>query len=195
VDDRGTVDAVDTSIPGEYIITYDVSDFAGNPAVQVSRKVIVAEVSTPWTSWFTETALSDRPEADRLPEADPDLDGMPNLIEYALGGNPLSSDRDILPTLELSVDGKLQITYVRLKSTFDQSITYTAQLTEKLSSSWSPTGVTVHGALQGISQAQLPDRKSFAASRYERVRATVDTTIANSSGKQFLRILVEQKID
>jgi hypothetical protein len=120
---------------------------------------------------------------------------MPNLIEYALGGNPLSSDRDILPTLELSVDGKLQITYVRLKSTFDDSITYTAQLTEKLSSSWSPTGVTVHGALQGISQAQLPDRKSFAASRYERVRATVDTTIANSSGKQFLRILVEQKID
>ncbi|MBT5380904.1 MAG: DUF5011 domain-containing protein [Opitutae bacterium] len=195
VDDRGTVDAVDTSTPGEYTITYDVSDFAGNPAVQVTRKVIVAAVATPWTSWFTETALSDRPEVDRLPEADPDLDGMPNLIEYALGGNPLSSDRDILPTLELSIDGKLQITYVRLKSTFDQSITYTAQLTEKLSSSWSTTGVTIHGALQGVSQAQLPDNKSFAASRYERVRATVDTSIENSSGKQFLRVQVEQKVD
>ncbi|MBT5689526.1 MAG: DUF5011 domain-containing protein, partial [Opitutae bacterium] len=42
IDDGGTVDAIDTSKPGEYIITYDVEDFSGNKAVQVTRKVIVA---------------------------------------------------------------------------------------------------------------------------------------------------------
>ena len=88
VDDKGTVDAVDTSVPGEYVITYDVVDFAGNTAVQVTRKVTVVALATPWTTWFDETDLSNRPEAERAADADPDNDGMPNLIEYALGGNP-----------------------------------------------------------------------------------------------------------
>lgn len=36
-------DVVDTSTPGTYIVTYNVSDNAGNPADEVTRTVIVAE--------------------------------------------------------------------------------------------------------------------------------------------------------
>jgi hypothetical protein len=35
-------DVVDTSAPGTYVLTYDVSDASGNAAVQVSRTVLVA---------------------------------------------------------------------------------------------------------------------------------------------------------
>ena len=191
VDDKGTVDAVDTSVPGEYVITYDVVDFAGNTAVQVTRKVTVVALATPWTTWFDETDLSNRPEAERAADADPDNDGMPNLIEYALGGNPLSSDRMILPELEI-VNGKLQITLVRLKTSFDNKISFKPQVVTSLSDEWSEIGITVEGALKGVSQAQLPDEKPYAQSRYERVRIIADSPVDASNGKQFLRVVVEQ---
>jgi len=38
-------DVVDTNAVGTYIITYNVSDVAGNPATEVTRTVIVSEES------------------------------------------------------------------------------------------------------------------------------------------------------
>ena len=38
-----TVNPVDTSVPDEYTVTYNVSDAAGNPAVQVTRTVTVVD--------------------------------------------------------------------------------------------------------------------------------------------------------
>ncbi|MBT8143757.1 MAG: DUF5011 domain-containing protein, partial [Gammaproteobacteria bacterium] len=39
--------AVDTSTPGSYVVTYDVSDAAGNAAVQVTRTVTVQDTTAP----------------------------------------------------------------------------------------------------------------------------------------------------
>ena len=82
---------------------------------------------------------------------------MPNLIEYALGGNPLSSDRVILPELEI-VNGKLQITLVRLKATFDSKISFKPQVATSLSDEWSEIGITVEGALKGGFKPSFPMR-------------------------------------
>jgi hypothetical protein len=40
-------DTVDTSTAGTYVITYDVSDAAGNPAQEVTRTVIVRDTQIP----------------------------------------------------------------------------------------------------------------------------------------------------
>jgi hypothetical protein len=40
-------DVVDTGTPGTYYVTYDVSDCAGNPAVQVTRTVNVVDTTAP----------------------------------------------------------------------------------------------------------------------------------------------------
>ena len=185
------MDAVVTSQPGEYMITFDVADFSGNDALQVTRRVIVAAADTPWTSWFVETGLSGRPEEERMPEADPDLDGMPNLLEYAIGGNPMASDHEILPQLQI-MNGSIQIIFVRLKASHDNLITYKPQVTNNLNGSWSESGLIMEGATEGVSQALLPDGKAFGASRYERVRVTAETTISNSPGKQFLRVVIDR---
>src|SRR5690606_29632123 len=45
--------------------------------------------------FFSEDELND-PEIS-TPTADPDGDAIPNLLEYALGGDPRQADRNILP--------------------------------------------------------------------------------------------------
>jgi hypothetical protein len=40
-------DTVDTSTPGTYTITYNISDCAGNPAIQLTRTVIVQDTTPP----------------------------------------------------------------------------------------------------------------------------------------------------
>ncbi len=42
-----TVNPVDTSIPGVYTVTYNVSDAAGNAATEVTREVIVSDTTIP----------------------------------------------------------------------------------------------------------------------------------------------------
>jgi hypothetical protein len=191
IDEDGTVDAVDTSKAGTYIVTYNVSDLAGNKAVQVTRTIIVKETITDkFEQWLTDAGLAALPAEQQTAEADPDNDGLSNLLEYALGGKPTEAERaaSILPSLDTS-SGTLSITFVRLKVSEDDSLTFEAQLTTTLSGSWDTTSVNITGALQGVDQANLPDGKDFAESKYERIRATAKTTIAAEvAGKQFLRI-------
>ncbi|SVE05201.1 uncharacterized protein METZ01_LOCUS458055, partial [marine metagenome] len=194
IDDNGTVSAIDTNKAGTYVITYDVSDLAGNKAVQVTRTVVVKEVITDaFAQWTVETGLAELPAEQQGPEADPDADGLPNLLEYALGGKPAQSDSTtILPTLDTS-SGSLVLTYIRLKPTVDPSLTYEAQLTTSLVGAWDAAAVSIGGALQGIDQSNLPDEKDFATSKYERIRATAKTSIAaEAKGRQFLRIRVSR---
>ena len=42
-----TVNTVDTSVPGSYVVTYDVTDSSGNPALQVTRTVNVVDTTPP----------------------------------------------------------------------------------------------------------------------------------------------------
>jgi len=51
--------------------------------------------SSGYGSWITGFGLA---LADQDPNDDPDNDGFDNLIEYALGGNPNSSNTGIAPT-------------------------------------------------------------------------------------------------
>ena len=68
-----------------YDITYVTGDL-----------VVVGETYTAWIQSFLESGEIE-------PFDDPDLDGLTNLMEYALGGNPVSvGDR---PPVEVSKDG------------------------------------------------------------------------------------------
>ena len=184
IEDSGTVDAVDTSKEGTYVITYDVTDAAGNKAVQVTRTVIVKS-SDPFYQW-----MADLPAEQQKPDSDPDNDGVPNLLEYALGGDAATADRAVfLPVLDAS-GSNLVLTFYRIKSTLDSSVTIEPQITTSLDVTWSKDGLTLTGALQGVQQSTLPDGKAYAQSRFERVQVTADTSKSNAGSKQFIRIAV-----
>ncbi len=55
-------------------------------------------VVTAYESWAAANPdLAALPEVSRLPGADPDGDGVPNLLEYALGGDPLLAGDSVQP--------------------------------------------------------------------------------------------------
>ena len=192
IDNNGTLEAVDTTTAGTYIITYDVKDLSGNSAEQVIRTVIVEGTSTPVGAWATEFGLADRSAAEQALDADPDADGISNLLEYALGGDPLKSDGSaFMPSMD-TTSGSLVITFYRIKG--DSNLTFNVQLSSQLADpdGWDSSAVTIRGALQGVTQDELPDGKSFAESRYERVEATPSKSMNEAdSGRQFIRIQVE----
>jgi hypothetical protein len=187
LEDSGTVDAVDTSKEGTYVITYDVTDSAGNKAVQVTRTVIVKS-SDAFDNW-----LEALPVGQRAPDDDPDKDGVSNLLEFALGGNPAIADRAIvMPSFDPS-GGSLKLTFIHLKASIDPNLNYMPEITSSLKVSWSPEGLTTRGALQGVPQDNLPDGKPFATSDYARATVTADTSMAEAGEKQFLRLTVSRE--
>ena len=169
IDDGGTLDAVDTSQVGEYIIRYNVADMSGNRAVEVVRKVIVSD---PGPEDAFSQFLEGLPEADRAPDADPDGDGLANLLEYAFGGDPSKSGSLELPTAKREGES-LEILLVRLKPAQDADITIKIESIDKLGDLWEEVTTPVKGAIDGISQDNLPDDKPFANSHYERIKLVV----------------------
>ena len=91
------------------------------------------------------------------------------------------------PKLETS-DGKLVLTFYRLKTSLDANLKFEPQVTNSLSGTWETEGISVKGALEGVPQDDLPDGKSFADSDYERIEASASIT----GQKQFVRIQVSR---
>jgi len=79
------------------------------------------------------------PTGNADPAADPDGDGLSNLTEYALGGNPLSPSPHILPTA-LTLENSLGLSFQRYPSRSDLTLT--------LESASSP-----HGPWQSIARS------------------------------------------
>lgn len=103
---------------------------------------------------------------------DPDADGVVNLIEYALGGNPMSAASSPSPVLQVSGISPepvfLTLTYGRASTI---GLTYAVQTTTDLTNpaAWTTTGVT-----QGT-----PD-----------VNGTTTATIPYDTGNRYLRLSV-----
>lgn len=65
--------------------------------------------ASPFENWLDSHGLT---EFDRGPQADPDRDGSPNLVEYATGGDPSVSDPGKLPQGEV-IGGNLVVSFER----------------------------------------------------------------------------------
>jgi hypothetical protein len=83
------------STPTTYVTTVGI---ASNGAI----RLFTAQVGSPFQNWaLTFPALNT--EAKRLPSADPENDGVSNLMEFVLNGNPGVADSgSISPTLNAS---------------------------------------------------------------------------------------------
>ena len=176
--------SVDTSKTGVYTITYSVSDLSFNEAVRTRTVTVIPNPDAdPLVTW-TNDKLGSLPEPKRDLLADPDHDRVPNLLEYAIGGNPTSPDRkDTLP--EVNKDsGSLTVSFLRIKASVDPTLTYKVELTRKLKGgTWSEADVTV---TVDADQTGVP-------ADYEKVTAISNTPIANETQKrQFIRITVDR---
>lgn len=95
-----------------------------------------------FSSWMSKNYPSLTGSA-ALPGADPDQDGVPNLMEYALAGNPTQSDPGILPVASTStISGSNYLTLTVQKNPAASGITDTVEVSSDLNTWNSGSGYT-----------------------------------------------------
>ncbi len=116
------------------------------------------------------------PDADLL--SDPDADGVDNLIEYALGGNPTNSDASVILPAASLVDGgaTLEMVYLRRLDAADRGLTYTVEKNGDLLADgvWSSDGIT--------------ETSGAVDANFESVTNRISTATADA---QFMKLSVE----
>lgn len=172
-------DPVTFSIPG-FTETANVWTKAAGGAVWTFTEatgVLSYSMNTPggygsWISGFT--------PGDTTPGGDPDSDGMPNLLEYVLNGNPGASDPSILPGLEASGANFVFTFHRRTESKNDTTQTF--QSNSDLGAIWADTPIpptssgnvviTPDSPAPGIEQVQITLPKGGNIKLFGRIQAT-----------------------
>ena len=101
---------------------------------------------TPVENWRKEKFGDEHDEGNAADDQDPNHNGIKNLMEYALGGDPLghSTGTTILPQAERDSSDKLQIRFNRYTDRSD--LTLTVQASDSLDGPWEDVAVSTAGA-------------------------------------------------
>jgi len=160
--------------------THFISSIVSDPTTQVrisantSAPVVINVLLSSWKAWrptrFTAEQLATPAISDMT--ADPDGDGIANLLEYALNLNPLAASTAGLPSLG-QTNNFLTLTYTRRKPLTD--LQYLVEATADLTGGWSTNG---------ISETVLSDSGTL-----QTVLAT-DAVSLKDAPKRFLRLRV-----
>jgi hypothetical protein len=152
--------------------TLRTGDFQGTITVNSSGMVsfvagIAASTATPFESWIagytTITATADKASA-----ADPDGDGLSNLTEFVLGGNPSVSNPSAGPAAVISGDN-LAVSFTRSAASVDNT-TAVVQYSTDLST-WSATDVTTP-TTSGAQTVNVPTSKASNGKLFTRLKVT-----------------------
>ena len=154
----------------------------GNP----SAAIVTITEPTPYQAWklseFGSNAYVSNIGGDL---ADPDHDGVPNILEYAFNSNPLQSGPDPLPQVSIVQDSSaksyLAITYTQLNN--DPNLTYTVQVTSDLtqqSDQWH----------SGVQYTTVVSQQINGNTTQVTVR---DNTAMTQASKRFIRVNVTEQ--
>lgn len=167
---------------GDYSTTVTVpSDDANEPMFTFVVKAKNLSLLEKWRLGYFSSSANTGLEAN---DADPDFDGMVNLMEYALGGNPLVHDAlEILPSIVRNGDGRTEFYFQRDSAKTD--ITYAVQASETMGDgSWVSIASSVAGADTIATGAFAVDDSGSSP-----VNVTVTDSEVNP-GRRFFRLLV-----
>ena len=109
--------------------------FLAAAPVEQSFRVVATSSALAMAAYLGNAGI---PPAGRLGNLDPDLDGLVNLMEFALGGSPLLADAALLPTVQM-LNGVLTLTYTQTQSAH---VRYTVKASLDVNALWSADGVT-----------------------------------------------------
>jgi hypothetical protein len=140
--------------------------YTSEPSAIVSASLVPPP--DPFIVWTAEK-LSARPAAEQLPDADPDADGLANLLEYAFGSEPLVPSVTGIPAVAASPSGThLQFTFLRARS----DVTYEVQASPSLAQgSWVVIAANP-GAVSLTTPVTVTDSEPINPRRFIRLRVT-----------------------
>jgi hypothetical protein len=158
---------------GSYTVVLECYNSVGQTATQSFTLVVSGGASPSFTDWMANYPAI----ADPAPGADPDRDGLPNLVEYFMALSPADAvaSGDVM-VLDTAVPGEVRMDYRRSKSLngVTGGVTWRNSLSEGV---WSSAGVV---------ETLVSDHGD-----YEMRRATVP--LQPGEARKFLRLEVEQQ--
>ena len=161
----GDASAIDTTATadaaGTYVLRLRASDGAATGSAQVTLTVTAPPGYASWTDGISWNGASSDPLADA------DGDGMENILEYALGGNPTSSANPPAPTSEISAANYLQLTFLRARADITYTVLASSDLVQWDLVDYTPGAVGTEQTVPDIVVAG-PDHPR----RYMRLRVT-----------------------
>jgi hypothetical protein len=123
--------------------TFNSSEYAPDQTKRPTLEIVYSLPNTPYNAWAGSNNLTG---ANAAPAADPDHDGVSNLLEFAYNLNPKVADAfPVLPNGTAGLPaahylttsgGVLEIQFLRRKGTTAAGLTYTAQFTDALGNAW-----------------------------------------------------------
>jgi autotransporter-associated beta strand protein len=160
----------DFSTPQSYVVTAEDTSF-------LTYTVTVTAGSTAYISWASNLAQGLVVGQNDGALADPDGDGITNILEFVLGGSPSISSQSILPTLK--------------KSASDWVFEYSRS---DLSLPPATTQIVEYGSdLMGWTPVEIPATSSQPVVIVEGTPSgTVKVTLPNLGSKAFVRLKVSQ---
>jgi autotransporter-associated beta strand protein len=124
---------VEFSEPGDYQLRLSATNANGETSRLLAVTVLTSREG--WRqAWFGTTANA----GDAHDNADPDRDGMPNFLEFALGGNPIAGGP--APLTPGVTNGQLHLDYFR--PTAAAALSFSPEWTDHLAAPWTTNGVT-----------------------------------------------------
>jgi hypothetical protein len=145
---------------------YEVDD--SSPGI---IKLVRGDGFAAWADSWTNPAL-----ADKAPGADPDDDGISNLLEYILGGDPRTSDTGILP--DAAINGDFLVLSYKRNDTSVSDTLQTGQWSTDLSL-WvdiAPVVVSDNGDAPDDMEIRIPFSNAENDRLYGRLKASQTTT-------------------
>lgn len=133
--------------------------------------------ATPWEVWQSEKfSVADLADLTSTgPHADPDRDGVRNVIEYATAMNPKASDS--IPQNLIKTESAIEFVYTKNKAATD--VTYQVEWSDALDGVWSSNGVTASVLSDSVATQQIKALvPAGTAKRFVRLRIT-DTPTAH----------------
>ena len=124
--------------PADFTVTRLASGQAADFAVGPTALTVTVAPSTPFSDWRSSKFSSATNLGDAGDLADPDADGRPNLLEYALGSEPLAADSGAAATIVAdTATDRLALTFTRIA---DPALTYSVYAADDPSGPWSGEG-------------------------------------------------------
>lgn len=146
-----------------------------------STGVLTYTVALAFTSWITGFGLA---AADQDAGDDPDNDGMENLLEFVLNGNPSIADSAILPDLVVT-STHFEFTFQRRDDSVAPETTQTFQWGTTLATWPGSIVVPATAGTVGVAEVLVTD-----ASPADTVTIRIPKTEAGASGKLFGRLQI-----
>ena len=148
-----------------------------------NRATLVVSPASAFDSWARTNITAVNPDANPAFDADPDLDGIANGLEWILGGLPLNGSPSAAPATSLDSSGNLVLSFSRAEASIPET-SLVVEFSTSPAGPWSssaPLGTASttdpSGLLISINPAPSPDQ----------ISVTIPASLS-SSGRLFIRL-------